>query len=65
MPVVASRLVVKFYLWFLVALTITVVATAGVVWLLASRNSETGPQNWVLDEVRTARDLAAQGLEAH
>ena len=59
---VPGRLMVKFYLWFLLALTLTIAGTAGVQALLSLGEFEGWAHQRILDEVRMGRDLAERLL---
>jgi signal transduction histidine kinase len=51
------RLIVTFYLWFLLALTLTAGGVAGLFGLLSERTWEERLERVVLNQVRLARDL--------
>lgn len=53
-----SRLIFTFYLWFLLALTLTVASAAGFFALWSERGWETRARGLVLRQVGLARDLA-------
>ena len=51
------RLIVTFYLWFLLAMTLTVAAVTGLFALWSERSWEERLENVVLNQVRVARDF--------
>ena len=53
-----GRLMVIFYLWFLLALSLTVAGTAGVLALIFFQDSDVHIRERVLAEVRLGRDMA-------
>ncbi len=55
---IPGRLMIKFYLWFLFALTLTVATTAGVLTLISFGGFEERIRERVLAEVRLGRDIA-------
>jgi signal transduction histidine kinase len=54
---VSRRLILKIYLWLLLALTVSIAGAAVVFLALTEHDFEQRTREWVLDEVRPARDV--------
>ncbi len=59
---ISRHLIVKFYLWILVALTVSVAAASGTVILLTHQGRERNFPSWILSEASVGRDIAANLL---
>lgn len=62
--VVSRHLIVKLYLWLLLALTLSVAGATVVVSLLSEHDFERRAQEWVLSEVRPSRDVVQNLLQS-
>lgn len=63
MRFISRSLLIKFYLWFLLTLTLTLAGTAVIVFSLFERENDQSFERHVLAEVRVARDIAQTLLE--
>ncbi len=61
---VSRHLMLKLYLWLLFALTVSIAAASGVVWLTARHGLEQRWRDAVLGEVRLGRDVAQNLLQS-
>jgi len=61
---VSGHLIVKLYLWLLLALTLSVLGAGGVIALLNQHELEQRAREWVLSEVRPARDVVQNLMQA-
>ena len=61
---ISRHLIVKFYLWILVALTVSVAVAAGTVMVLSDHDhdAERNFSSWMLSEARIGRDIVANLL---
>ncbi|HEX9843053.1 MAG TPA: hypothetical protein VGC20_09900, partial [bacterium] len=61
---ISGRLMLKFYLWLLLALTLSVISAGAMFFLLSERSLEDRIEGRMLSEVRLGRDLAEGLLRA-
>lgn len=61
---VSRHLILKLYLWLLLALTLSVAGGAVVVSLLSEHDFEERTHEWVLSEVRPSRDVVQNLLQS-
>ncbi|HKI98693.1 MAG TPA: HAMP domain-containing sensor histidine kinase [bacterium] len=61
---ISRHLILKLYLWILLALTLSVAGAAFVVALLSQHDIEQRAQEWVLAEVRPSRDVVQNLLQS-
>ena len=59
---ISRHLIVKFYLWILVALTVSVAVASGTMIVLSDSGHERNFSSWMLSEARIGRDILANLL---
>ncbi len=59
-----GRLIVRFYVWFLVAMTVTMASAAAVVVALSIGEFEGRGKDWLLNELRLGRDITQNLLNS-